>query len=210
MDTPFSRLPAARRAAITRAALEVFGSSDYKRASTDEIAARAGISKGLLFYYFRNKRSLYLYLLRYMYHLIERHMRSNKVEQIHDFFEIMDTGVEQKLALFEATPWVLEFAVRAWYCSDREVAPAVRSWMNRMRDGLYDTWFSGIDTSKFRPGVDPRQVLDMLIWMTDGYLHGQLMAGRPLELSDILKEYRVWCAALRRWAYKEEYQCVHR
>ena len=41
MDTPFSRLPAARRAAITRAALEVFGSSDYKRASTDEIAARA-------------------------------------------------------------------------------------------------------------------------------------------------------------------------
>ena len=85
MDTPFSRLPAARRAAITRAALEVFGSSDYKRASTDEIAARAGISKGLLFYYFRNKRSLYLYLLRYMYHLIEQHMRSNKVEQIHDF-----------------------------------------------------------------------------------------------------------------------------
>lgn len=206
MDTPFSRLPAARRARITRAALEVFGSCDYKRASTDEIAARAGISKGLLFYYFRNKRSLYFHLLRQMYHLVEQHMKENRVEEIDDFFGRMDAGVEQKLALFQATPWVLEFAVRAWYCTDREVAPAVRAWMNRLREELYDTWFSGIDTGRFRPDVEPRQVLDMLVYLTDGYLHGRLMAGRPLDLAEILKEYRGWCVALRRYAYKEEFQ----
>ena len=206
MDTPFSRLPAARRDRITKAALEVFGSCDYKRASTDEIAARAGISKGLLFYYFRNKRSLYLYLLRQMYHLVERHMRANRVEEIDDFFARMDAGVEQKLALFQTTPWVLEFAVRAWFCSDREVAPAVRGWLNRMRAELFDTWFTGIDASKFRPGVEPRRVLDMLVYLTDGYLHQRMMAGLPVDLPAILEEYRVWCAALRRYAYKEEFQ----
>ena len=207
MDTPFSRLPAARRERIVKAALEVFGRNDYKRASTDEIAARAGISKGLLFYYFRNKRSLYLYLLRHMYRLVERHVRENQeMGKIDDFFALMDTGVEQKLGLFQATPWVLDFAVRAWYCSDREVAPAVRSWLNRVREELFDTWFTGIDTSKFRPGVEPRRVLDMLVYLTDGYLHQRLMAGLPVDLPAILEEYRLWCVALRRYAYKEEFQ----
>lgn len=207
MDTPFSRLPAARRERIVKAALEVFGRNDYKRASTDEIAARAGISKGLLFYYFRNKRSLYLYLLRHMYRLVERHVRENQeMGKIDDFFALMDTGVEQKLGLFQATPWVLDFAVRAWYCSDREVAPAVRSWLNRVREELFDTWFTGIDTSKFRPGVEPQRVLDMLVYLTDGYLHQRLMAGLPVDLPAILEEYRLWCVALRRYAYKEEFQ----
>ena len=54
-----------KQARITNAALEVFARNDYKHASTDDIAAKAGISKGLLFYYFRNKQSLYLYLYDY-------------------------------------------------------------------------------------------------------------------------------------------------
>ena len=50
--------------------LEVFSKNDYKHAVTDEIARKAGISKGLLFYYFHNKKSLYLYLFDYCAKLI--------------------------------------------------------------------------------------------------------------------------------------------
>ncbi len=61
----FLDLPADRRLRITNAGFEVFGSNEYKRASPELIAAKASISKGLLFYYFHNKRSLYLYLAEY-------------------------------------------------------------------------------------------------------------------------------------------------
>ena len=65
MNEKFFTLSPEKQARITNAALEVFARNDYKHASTDDIAAKAGISKGLLFYYFRNKQSLYLYLYDY-------------------------------------------------------------------------------------------------------------------------------------------------
>ena len=59
----FDALPENRREAIANAALETFGRNDYKSASTEAIARRAGISKGLLFFYFKNKKELYLSLM---------------------------------------------------------------------------------------------------------------------------------------------------
>ena len=59
----FESLPEDRRRAVVDAAAEVFGDEDYARASTADIARRAGVSKSQLFFYFRNKRELYLYVL---------------------------------------------------------------------------------------------------------------------------------------------------
>lgn len=44
--SPFSQLPKEKKKRILQAAIEVFAQNDYKHASTDEIASRAGISKG--------------------------------------------------------------------------------------------------------------------------------------------------------------------
>ena len=52
MNEKFYELPAAKQQRIINAGLEVFGAHDYPQASTDDITAKAGISKGLLFYYF--------------------------------------------------------------------------------------------------------------------------------------------------------------
>ena len=54
MNEKIYTLSPENQARITNAALEVFARNDYKHASTDDIAAKAGISKGLLFYSFRN------------------------------------------------------------------------------------------------------------------------------------------------------------
>lgn len=52
MNERFKELPEVKQRAVLNAAMEVFAKYDYKKASTDLIAAKAGISKGLLFYYF--------------------------------------------------------------------------------------------------------------------------------------------------------------
>lgn len=65
MNEKFYELPAEKQQRIINAGLEVFGAYDYPQASTDDIAAKAGISKGLLFYYFKNKKEFYLFLFDY-------------------------------------------------------------------------------------------------------------------------------------------------
>src|SRR2546430_17357304 len=49
-----------RREQLMRIGLELFSTNSYDAVSIDEIAARAGISKGLLYHYFPSKREFYV------------------------------------------------------------------------------------------------------------------------------------------------------
>ncbi|WP_105617810.1 TetR/AcrR family transcriptional regulator [Vallitalea okinawensis] len=61
----FEKLDRKKQERIINAALHVFSVNDYKNALTDDIAAKAEISKGSLFQYFKNKLSLYLHLYNF-------------------------------------------------------------------------------------------------------------------------------------------------
>src|SRR5262245_42444663 len=55
-----------RREAILSAALDVFSSSGFAAARLDDVAKRAGIAKGTIYLYFRDKESLFQELVRTM------------------------------------------------------------------------------------------------------------------------------------------------
>src|SRR5690349_6850769 len=54
-----------RRAQLLELGLNIFGSSDYESISIDDIAAKAGMSKGLLYHYFASKRGFYVAVIRH-------------------------------------------------------------------------------------------------------------------------------------------------
>ena len=54
----------ARRKQILEAAFEVFGRKNYNWASTKEIAEQAGVSERTIFFYFDNKKELFLATIR--------------------------------------------------------------------------------------------------------------------------------------------------
>ncbi|MFR3292703.1 MAG: TetR/AcrR family transcriptional regulator [[Clostridium] innocuum] len=54
----FEELSQEKQRRIIDAGMEVFGRYEYKKANTEDIAVKAGISKGLLFYYFKDKKKL--------------------------------------------------------------------------------------------------------------------------------------------------------
>jgi AcrR family transcriptional regulator len=56
--------PAARRQAILDAALTVFAERGYEAARLDDVAARAGVAKGTLYLYFKDKEALFAALVR--------------------------------------------------------------------------------------------------------------------------------------------------
>lgn len=51
--------PAARRAAILEAALHVFAERGFEAARLDDVAKRAGVAKGTLYLYFKDKEALF-------------------------------------------------------------------------------------------------------------------------------------------------------
>ncbi|HEX7600148.1 MAG TPA: helix-turn-helix domain-containing protein [Polyangiaceae bacterium] len=53
-------LTGARRAQLIAMGLEAFGARSYDEVSIDDLARAAGISKGLLYHYFRTKRAFYV------------------------------------------------------------------------------------------------------------------------------------------------------
>jgi len=198
----FDALPPERQEAIMRASLEGFGRHDYKGARTADIARRAGMSKGLLFFYFRDKRSLYLRTLDYLTDRIIELVVDEDFYAIDDFFDLMLYAGEQKVASLSRWPWALEFAVRAFYADHRDIRQAAAQWTNHQVDVMFDRFFKNVDFSRFRDDVDPREVLDMLIMLGDGYLHQRLSSREPIDLDALMDAYRRWCEILRGWAYR--------
>src|SRR5262245_36675274 len=56
--------PAARRQAILDAALDVFAERGFEAARLEDVATRAGVAKGTLYLYFRDKEALFEELVR--------------------------------------------------------------------------------------------------------------------------------------------------
>lgn len=54
-----------RREQLLRLGLDLFGARNYEDISIDDIAAAGGISRSLLYHYFRNKRGFYVEAIRH-------------------------------------------------------------------------------------------------------------------------------------------------
>ncbi|MBM6676335.1 TetR/AcrR family transcriptional regulator [Olsenella uli] len=208
MDERFERfeaLPEDRRRAVLDAAAEVFGGEDYGRASTADIARRVGISKSLLFFYFRNKRELYLYVLAALTRRVASAVVDERWHEIDDFFELMRYAATREVDDLRISPRVLGFFVRAFYSRGKEVSATLDAFMADAVPAMIKTYLPHVRWDRFRDDVDPMRVVRMLVWMADGYLHERLRASGELDMDAMLAEFLVWSDLLRRATYKEEF-----
>lgn len=206
MNEKFYSLSEDKQQRILNAGMEVFGKNEYKRASTDLIASKAGISKGLLFYYFHNKKELYLYIYNYMMEVMKAQVVDTKFKEITDFFDLLDYSVKKKYAALHKNPYIMDFAMRAFYSDREDVSEELKKTNVIQEDLLYQTYFGNIDTYKFKENVEPYYIYKMLRWMGDGYLHELEMNKTVIELHVLRKEYGNWTSMMKKLVYKEEYQ----
>lgn len=77
---PQRRDPAGTRQKLLTAARREFAGSGLAGARVDEIAARAGVNKQLVYHYFGDKDALYLAVLEWVYEEIRAHERNLNLE----------------------------------------------------------------------------------------------------------------------------------
>ena len=205
MYEKFHELPVEKQTCIINAAMEVFSRNEYKQALTDDIAAKAGISKGSLFYYFHNKKDLYLYLYNYTANIMKGQILDRDFWEITDLFERLRYAAWRKVKILQKNPHILDFCVRCFYSKEEALSLHLNSMNTEFADKALNSYFANIDCSKFKVGVNPQKVYQMLTWMSDGYIHFKKMKNDMLDLELMMKEFEEWMEMLRTMMYKEEY-----
>lgn len=208
MNEQFCKLPEEKQQRIINAALRVFSQNDYKHASTEQIAYEAGISKGLLFYYFHNKQSLYLFVFDYVNEQIGAQVCDPHFSEITDFFALLAYAAQKKAEIIRRFPDLMDFCVRAFSEGEQENVPGLRERFKRVSADSFAMYFQNIDFSKFRDDVDPRQIYRFCIWMAFGYLQEKKLTRQPISVSTIMEDFHAWSEMLKKVAYKEEYLCM--
>ena len=108
-STQLKRLPAKTRdkdatvAAIMQAASAVFAQHGLRASRTDEIADRAGVAKGLIFHYFKDKEHLFEAVLQRAYKPLHEVLDDKKLRSVSPE-EALYSLVEQLLAAMSRCP----------------------------------------------------------------------------------------------------------
>ena len=151
-----------KRSAVLHAALGLFSRFGLHGTSVDQVAARAGVSKSNLLYYFANKEELYVCVLRDLLEVWLAPLREFSAEQ--DPQTVSADYIRRKLAVSRDSP----DASRLFCLEIIQGAPLLRDELDReLRDlvqhksAVIQAW---VDAGRLAP-VDPRHLLFM-IWAT--------------------------------------------
>jgi AcrR family transcriptional regulator len=149
----------ARIARILTASQRLFSTQAYDEIAIEDLAAAAGMSKGLLYHYFESKRDLYVatvaHVLRQMAHFT-------------DLTPDLYAGLSQMLSLFEQSPGLAKLVLRGGIGVDREVEGLLDAYRQQQLERLIRGLGSlgdFADTSTDAAGSQALVVLGLRGWL---------------------------------------------
>lgn len=200
----FFNLPVEKQKTIIDAALKSFGTNGYKKTSVSDIAAAAGISKAMVFHYFGTKKALYLYLIDLCGNIIMKEVDEKFDYTVTDFFDRIKLSSNIEISVMKKHPAIPLFLTSMYFENDEEVKEDIKAILAKGEGFRNKIAFDGMDYSRFKESIDPKLVMKMLGWLTDGYMN-QLSNKTEIDYEVFLKEFEECMDLLRNNFYKEEY-----
>ena len=152
------------RHAIIVSAFKHFSTQPYHKVSTNLIVEDAGVSKGLLFHYFKDKKTLYITLYDLAWKTIFK-----------DVFEHLD--LKQKCLFIRFRDYILLkskslqnhktlslFIKQVHLHQDPEIFKERSMRYLNYQENAYRKIFDNIDTTLFRPDLDLQDTYKIFIW----------------------------------------------
>lgn len=210
MDDPFKKLDPKKRAYIIEVAMKEFANYGYADASTNRIVKEAGIGKGMLFYYFKTKEQLYLYLLDYGLTQIETAFLDQIDLSVTDFIKRMQQIAKKKMILFKAHPHLMAFLGTFMLKENQQlnVPTTIQERYQKLIIEGYQKMYQQIDRSLFKADMDADKAMQLIEWSINGYQ--QMLTARlkaedfaTLDLSSYWDEFYQYLAVLKQAYYKE-------
>jgi TetR/AcrR family transcriptional regulator, fatty acid metabolism regulator protein len=176
-----------RRRAIIDAAAKVFVQKGYALAFVSEIAAIAGVSEGLIYRYFDDKRALLDVVLSEYFQKIVTKLESAAASDA-SFPEKVHNLISQHLRSFLED---LDFC--RFFVSDVRSANGYRGSPVQKLNRTYTRIFikvleEGIAAGKMRADLDPRLVRDVVFGAVEHIAWRHALRGRAIDIDDIARQ----------------------
>ena len=189
MNEKFYQLPEEKQLRILNAGFRVFSKSTYRKSPMNEIAAEAGISKSLLFFYFRNKKELYLFLMKRAEELTMEYLSKSGCYAESDIFEMMYKGLLAKTEMMRKYPDMSLFALKAYYEEDEEVKDELQKIIAPYRKLSTNKSLPKLDPTLFKDGLDLNMMYQDMFLASEGYMYQMQNQGR-IDVDRVLMDYR--------------------
>lgn len=198
----FMALSEEKRTKIRNAALACFARHGYDKASVNDIAKAAGVSKASMFQYFGSKQALYEYLFDYCSAQMKQTYDQHILDANKDFFDRVWKASVMKVENLKKHPYVSAFITSAAREQADELKDTLRLLMREGEKYVQALVLRESDFVKFKHPEDGRVVFQMLMLIGQG-MAAQLESSDDFDsamaqLEDILK-------ALKQNYYKEAY-----
>lgn len=197
-----------KRKSILDAAMTEF-SMGYTNASTDTIVKEAGVSKGLLFHHFGNKKELFLQTYDYAIKTVMREFYDLINLEQKDILERWRQIALLKMDLIQKHPAIFTFITHASFPDSEEVQGEITKRRKDLTNDTYPKIFLDIDRSLFRGDIDVDTAIHVIIFTIEGYAQGEMDSKKTAE--DYYGEYDRYLDDLNRFItffrknfYKEE------
>lgn len=158
MNEKFFDLKKEKQDRMINAALKVFARNGYRHASTDDIVAEAGISKGLLFHYFTSKLGLYTFLYDYSIRFMSLELSTGVAKEETDFFILLKQIEAAKMQVLRNYPYMQQFIDSARYEDVKEALLAIEEKKNYLSD-VREQVMRRADLSKLRKEANPEKLV---------------------------------------------------
>ena len=180
MNEKFFDLKKEKQDRMINAALKIFAANGYKHASTDDIVAEAGISKGLLFHYFGSKIGLYTFLYDYSVRFMKLELTTGVSSTASDYFEIRKQIEFAKMQVLKNYPYMQRFLER---CASETAAEALAA-TGEQRGAIWELYNSlkgQADRDLFAANVSFEKLDTMLDYTISGLMaaHAAQTSFRP-------------------------------
>lgn len=155
---------------IINAALNEFALNRFKNASTDRIVENGNVSKGLLFYHFKNKRSLFEYLIKFSFEFIVNEYidkidmtEKDCIKRYYQQFEIKLNAYAKNKHVF-----LFLFSVHKHEGDNINIQNLIDT-RKKIDNMTYVKLHAGVDLSLFREDILPEYIFHYIRWICEGY-----------------------------------------
>jgi len=211
MNERLDALPEEKRKNILSAALTEFAEHGYTNASTNRIVKAAGISKGLLFHYFENKRKLFLYVLDHTINQLMQKLSAYTTDLSGDFFEQIGQYALIKMRIGIEEPEMYHILYDVYVNLPKNIKDDLMQRYGQILSDSRKDFVKTMDTSRLREGVTAETAINLIVDFLDGYYQRNIdyyKTKTPDELleyiNDMMDDIMGYLNIIKRGLYKDE------
>ncbi|EHQ91293.1 TetR/AcrR family transcriptional regulator [Desulfosporosinus youngiae] len=210
MYDSFENLKDDKKKIILNACIHEFADKGFEQASTNRIIKEAGISKGILFHYFKNKKRLFFYVIDYCVQTMMDEFKKYPLKETKDIFQrVSEVGVI-KLEIAREHPYMVKLFMKAIASTPQEMRSEIEMKYLQVSREFMPMLFENIDYSRFRSKVEPAKAIQVIMLflgaLGEKYLKDYRGKEREMleDYDKILAEYMEYMEILKYGMYAQK------